>query len=120
LPLRYISNAFDKPRFTQHFRAEAPLDIRALLYVPEQRPGLFDMARDGGGDVGVSLYCRKVLIKSKAENVVPRWMRFVKGVVDSEDIPLNLSRCLYFIKARLTLFLGSCCKTALRFASCGL
>ena len=53
-------------------------------------PGLFETSRDGG--IGVSLYCRKVLIKSKAEEIVPKWMRFVKGVVDSEDIPLNLSR----------------------------
>ena len=52
--------------------------------------GMFEMSRDGGG--GVSLYCRKVLIKSKADEIVPKWMRFVKGVVDSEDIPLNLSR----------------------------
>ena len=66
------------------------MDIRALLYVPESRPGLFETSREG--DAGVALYCRKVLIKSKTENLVPKWMRFVKGVVDSEDIPLNLSR----------------------------
>lgn len=94
---RYISNSFDKPRFIQHFRADAPLDIRALFYVPESRPGLFETQREaagggGGGETGVALYCRKILIKSKVENIVPRWMRFVKGVVDSEDIPLNLSR----------------------------
>lgn len=88
---RYIGNTFDKPRFTYHFRTDAPIDIRALLYVPESRPGLFETNRESA-DVGVALYCRKVLIKSKAENIVPKWMRFVKGVVDSEDIPLNLSR----------------------------
>lgn len=65
-------------------------DIRALLYVPESRPGLFETSREG--EVGVALYCRKVLIQNKTENIVPKWMRFVKGVVDSEDIPLNLSR----------------------------
>ena len=88
---RYISASFDTPRFTQHFRTDSPMDIRALFYVPESRPGLFETNREGG-DSGVALYCRKILIKSKAENIVPKWMRFVKGVVDSEDIPLNLSR----------------------------
>jgi len=87
---RYIGNAFDKPRFKLHYKAEAPMDIRALIYIPESRPGMFETSREG--EVGVSLYCRKVLIKSKAENLLPKWLRFVKGVVDSEDIPLNLSR----------------------------
>jgi len=87
---RYVSNAFDKPRFTLHYRTDAPMDIRALLYFPESRPGMFETSRDG--EAGVALYCRKVMIKSKADNLLPKWLRFVKGVVDSEDIPLNLSR----------------------------
>lgn len=43
-------------------------------------------------ETGLALYTRKVLIKSKTNNILPKWLRFVKGVVDSEDIPLNLSR----------------------------
>lgn len=61
-----------------------------MLYIPEGKPGLFEMSRDT--DIGVALYTRKILIQSKAENLLPKWLRFVKGVVDSEDIPLNLSR----------------------------
>lgn len=48
------------------------------------------MSREG--ESGVALYTRKVLIKNKTDNILPKWLRFVKGVVDSEDIPLNLSR----------------------------
>merc|ERR550534_3421827 len=59
---RYISGGFDKPRFTLHYRTDAPMDIRALLYVPESRPGMFETARDA--ESGVALYCRKVMIKS--------------------------------------------------------
>ena len=87
---RYVANAFDKPRFTLHYRTDAPMDIRALFYVPESRPGMFETSREA--EAGVALYCRKVMIKSKADNLLPKWLRFVKGVVDSEDIPLNLSR----------------------------
>ncbi|CAG9563587.1 unnamed protein product [Danaus chrysippus] len=87
---RFIGNSYDKPRFTLHYKADAPLSIRSILYVPEGKPGLFELSRDS--DVGVALYSRKILIKSKAENILPKWLRFVKGVVDSEDIPLNLSR----------------------------
>ncbi|XP_068146614.1 heat shock protein 75 kDa, mitochondrial [Drosophila tropicalis] len=87
---RFISNSFDLPRFTLHYNADVPLSIHAILYFPEGKPGLFEMSRDG--NTGVALYTRKVLIQSKTEHLLPKWLRFVKGVVDSEDIPLNLSR----------------------------
>lgn len=87
---RYISNAYDSPKFILHYTADVPLSIRALLYFPDEKPGLFEMSRETSA--GVSLYSKKVLIKSKADNLLPKWLRFVKGVVDSEDIPLNLSR----------------------------
>ncbi|XP_053599602.1 heat shock protein 75 kDa, mitochondrial [Plodia interpunctella] len=97
---KFISNSYDKPRFTLHYKTDVPLSIRSILYVPEGKPGLFEMSRDS--DVGVALYSRKILIKSKAENILPKWLRFVKGVVDSEDIPLNLSRELLQNSALIT------------------
>ncbi|XP_055382259.1 heat shock protein 75 kDa, mitochondrial [Condylostylus longicornis] len=87
---RFIGNSYDIPRFTLHYKTDAPLSIRALLYFPEGKPGLFELSRDM--TIGVALYTRKILIQSKTENLLPKWLRFVKGVVDSEDIPLNLSR----------------------------
>ncbi len=87
---RFVSNAYDRPRFVLHYKTDVPLNVRALLYFPEGKPGLFEMSRET--DTGLSLYCRRVLIKNKAEHLLPKWLRFVKGVVDSEDIPLNLSR----------------------------
>lgn len=87
---RYIGGSYDTPRYTLHYRTDAPVDLRCVLYVPEGKPGVFDLNREGQSSV--SLYCRRVLIMNKAENVIPKWLRFMKGVVDSEDIPLNLSR----------------------------
>ncbi|XP_017759396.1 PREDICTED: heat shock protein 75 kDa, mitochondrial-like [Eufriesea mexicana] len=87
---RFIGNCFDSPRFILHYSTDVPINIRALLYFPEQKPSFFDFGKDEV--TGVSLYSRKVLIKSKDINILPKWLRFVKGVVDSEDIPLNLSR----------------------------
>lgn len=87
---RFIGNCIDSPRFVLHYSTDVPLSIKALLYFPDEKPGLFDLAR--GITSGVSLYNRKILIKSKAENILPKWLRFITGVVDSEDIPLNLSR----------------------------
>ncbi|XP_064214127.1 heat shock protein 75 kDa, mitochondrial-like isoform X1 [Tribolium castaneum] len=87
---RFISGSYDVPRYILHYKTDVPLSIHALLYFPEGKPGLFEMSREV--ESGVALYTRKVLIKNKTDNILPKWLRFVKGVVDSEDIPLNLSR----------------------------
>ncbi|KAI4457334.1 heat shock protein 90 family member [Holotrichia oblita] len=84
------NNSYDLPRYTLHYTTDVPLSIHALLYFPEGKPGLFEMSRDT--DSGIALYSRKILIKHRTDNILPKWLRFVKGVVDSEDIPLNLSR----------------------------
>jgi len=86
---RYLANAYDTPYFTLQFRTDVPLDIKALFYFPERHLEKYGMGRS---DPGVSLYCRKVLIQPKSKLVLPDWLRFVKGVVDSEDLPLNISR----------------------------
>lgn len=87
---RYVAQAYDRPRYTLHYRADAPLNIRSIFYVPDQRPTMFDVSREMGSSV--ALYSRKVLIQTKATDILPKWLRFLRGVVDSEDIPLNLSR----------------------------
>lgn len=87
---RYIANSFDTPRYKIHFKTDVPVSIRSVLYFPEEKPGLFEQSRDS--TTGVSLYTKKILIQSKTDLMLPKWLRFVKGVVDSEDIPLNLSR----------------------------
>lgn len=87
---RYVSGSYDRPRFTLHYNTDVPLSIHALLYFPEGKPGLFEMSRET--QMGVALYTRRVMIMNKTDNILPKWLRFVKGVVDSDDIPLNLSR----------------------------
>ncbi len=86
---KFIGNAFDEPLFRLHFTADAPLAINALLFVPKE-----NIERLGFGRMksGVNLYCQKVLIEQHSENILPEWLRFLKGVVDSEDLPLNISR----------------------------
>ncbi|XP_072273706.1 heat shock protein 75 kDa, mitochondrial [Pyxicephalus adspersus] len=87
---RFIAQAYDKPRYTLHYKADAPLNIRSIFYVPEMKPSMFDVSRELGSSL--ALYSRKVLIQTKATDILPKWLRFLRGVVDSEDIPLNLSR----------------------------
>ena len=86
---KYVSNNIDDPLDTIHFRAEAPLDVKALFFIPSFHSEKYGMGRM---EPGVSLYSRKVLIEAKSPDILPDWMRFVKGVVDSEDLPLSISR----------------------------
>jgi len=86
---KFASHSFDDPRYTMHFSADAPLSIHALLFTPTENTEQFGM---GQMEAGVSLYCRKVLIDAKPEKLLPDWLRFVRGVIDSEDLPLNISR----------------------------
>jgi molecular chaperone HtpG len=86
---KYQANAFDEPRLRLHFAADAPLAIHALLFVPKDNPERLGWGRI---DPAVSLYCRKVLIDAKPKDLLPEWLRFLKGVIDSEDLPLNISR----------------------------
>jgi molecular chaperone HtpG len=86
---KFVAHAFEEPRLRLHFSADAPLTINALLFVPKENTEKLGLARL---EPGVSLYCRKVLIDARPKDLLPEWLRFLKGVVDSEDLPLNISR----------------------------
>lgn len=86
---KFQANAFDEPQFWLHFAADAPLAINTLLFVPKENTESFGFGRM---EPGVALYCRKVLIDSQPKSLLPDWLRFLRGVVDSADLPLNISR----------------------------
>ena len=86
---KFTAKAGDDPRYRFHFNADVPLEIHSLLFVPEQNTELWGF---GQMEPGVSLYCKKVLIDDKPEGLLPEWLRFLRGVIDSSDLPLNISR----------------------------
>jgi HSP90 family molecular chaperone len=86
---KFVGNAISDPMYRLHFEADAPLAIKALLFVPEEN---FEEYGFGRMDPGINLYCQRVLIEQHSDNILPEWLRFVKGVIDSEDLPLNISR----------------------------
>ena len=86
---KFQSNAFDEPYYRLHFSSDAPIDINTLLFVPTENP---EIPGFGRVDPSVSLYCKKILIDDKPKEFLPDWLRFLKGVVDSADLPLNISR----------------------------
>uniref|UniRef100_A0A914C2X2 Heat shock protein 75 kDa, mitochondrial n=1 Tax=Acrobeloides nanus TaxID=290746 RepID=A0A914C2X2_9BILA len=81
----------DRPQYIIHYKADAPIHLRSLLYIPAHKVSQLEFTAEAA-DSGISLYARRVLIKAHAKELLPRYLRFLVGVVDSEDIPLNLSR----------------------------
>ena len=85
----HISKNFDDPWLTLHFKAEGNIEYNALLYIPSTAPyDLFQPDRQQS----LKLYVNKVFISAKVEGLMPAYLRFVKGVIDSSDLPLNISR----------------------------
>jgi len=84
--------AFDEPLTTTHFKVEGQIEFRALIFIPTTMP--FELTRDMFSENGraMRLYVKRVFINDKFEDLIPRWLTFARGVVDSEDLPLNVGR----------------------------
>ena len=86
---KFQANEYESPLMRLHFSADAPLEINSLLFVPKRNMEKMGMFRN---ENKVALHCRKVLIDPEPKGLFPEWLRFLRGVVDSSDIPLNVSR----------------------------
>jgi len=84
--------AFDEPLTVTHFKVEGQIEFRALVFIPTTMP--FELTRDMFSPEGraMRLYVKRVFINDKFDDLIPRWMTFARGVVDSEDLPLNVGR----------------------------
>lgn len=85
----HISKNFDDPWLTMHFKAEGNIEYTGLVYIPSETP--YDLFQPDKKN-GLKLYVNKVFISDKVEELMPNYLRFVKGVIDSADLPLNISR----------------------------
>ena len=87
---KHLTHAWDAPLETIHFKAEGGAEYTALLYIPGERP--FDFLDPSREKSHVALYVRRIFVMADCEDLLPQWLRFVRGIVDSSDLPLNVSR----------------------------
>lgn len=87
---RHLTHGWSDPLETVHIKTDGTNEYTALFYVPSERP--FDMFEPGRDKSHVALYVRRVFVMAECEQILPSWLRFVRGVVDSQDLPLNVSR----------------------------
>jgi molecular chaperone HtpG len=85
----HVAHAFDEPWGTLHFKAEGKIEYTGLVFIPSTKP--FDLFHPDRKQ-SLKLYVKRVFITDHCEELLPSWLRFLKGLVDSEDLPLNISR----------------------------